>query len=204
MKDIQKDPIQTQQAAMPQQDNSGLKVVVIILIVLFGFPLLFIVAAFVFISANFDKIADWVDNHVDEWGSSSLNSEISRSASTIYDAASGKNVNVTRDDCRNVKSLFGDNNSSAWLLGEVCDANEMKVAARDNDGKNKSIFFSNDNGCLEVIFQNDFTKNFAYNHNSFINTCDIDMKTIEYADDEDFDELEEDSEDKEYVKTLEG
>jgi hypothetical protein len=30
------------------------------------------------------------------------------------------------------------------------------------------------------------------------------MKTIEYADDEDFDELEEDDEDKEYVKSLEG
>ena len=56
MKDIQKDPIQAQQAAMPQHDNTALKIVVIVLVVIFGLPLILIIAAFVFIILIADQL----------------------------------------------------------------------------------------------------------------------------------------------------
>ena len=203
MKDIQKDPIQAQQAAMPQHDNTALKIVVIVLIVVFGLPLILIIAAFVFISANFDKFTEWVDDHIDEWGDgSSLSSGVAKSASHFYDAVQGKNVKVSKDDCWNIKTLFGNNNSSAWLMSDVCNDEEIQVGSKEKDG-NKSIFFNSDNACLEVIFNSDFTKNYSYNYNSFNNVCNAEMKTIKLEDIDDDDDLDEDD-DKDYIKPLEG
>lgn len=206
MSNIQKDPIQPGQAPMPQHDNTGLKVVVIVLIVIFGLPLILVIAAFIFISVNFDKFTEWVDGHIDEWSSgSSLSSEVVKSASHFYDAAQGKDVKVSKNDCWNIKALFGNNNSSAWLMSDVCNDDEVQVGSKDNDG-NKSIFFSSDNACLEIIFNSDFTKNYSYNYNSFNKVCNAEMKTVklENVDEDDIDEDDEDDEDKDYLRPLEG
>ena len=198
MSDIQQDPIQPGQAYAPQKDNTGLKVVVIVLIVLFGFPLILAIAVFIFVSANFDKITEWLDEHIDDYEDSYSvvsNAEIAASAQNFYDAVNDESVKVAKDDCQNIRSIFGYSNSSAWLMNDVCAEGKIEVGAKDN-GETKSLFFSHD-ACLEVIFNKDFTKYLSYNYNGFVNSCDVEKKTIrleagddDFFDDEDDDKLE--------------
>lgn len=187
---------------MPQSDNTGLKVVVIVLIVIFGLPLLLVATVIILVFNNFDKITDWLDDHIDEWNSgSSISSEVAKSASRFYDAAQGKNVKVSNDDCWNIKALFGTNNSSAGLLNDVCkDDDSAQVGAREHDGS-KSIYFTNGEACLEIVFNTDFTKNYSYNYNSFTNTCNAEMKTIVF---EDYDDEDEEDLLKDADETLDG
>ena len=191
MSDIQKDPIQPGQAPMPQRDNTGLKVVIIVLIVIFGFPIILVSLVLIFVFSNFDKITDWLDDHADEWSSGTIiSSEVAKSASRFYSVAQGENVKVSKSDCWNIKAVFGTNNSSARLLNDVCKDDAARVGAKDHDG-NKSLYFTNGDACLEVVFNSDFTKNYSYNYNSFVDTCNAEMKTIEFEDyDEDDDEEE--------------
>lgn len=191
MNNIQKDPIQPGQAPMPQRDNTALKVVVIVLIVIFGFPIILVTAVIFLVFNNFDKITDWLDDHADEWNSgSAISSDIEKSASRFYEAGLGKNVKVSSDDCWNIKTLFGTNNSSARFLNDVCRGDEVQIGAREHDGS-KSIYFMNSDACLEVVFSKDFSKNYSYNYNSFDSTCNAEMKTIKFQDYDDEDDDEE-------------
>lgn len=211
MSDIQKDPIQPGQAPMPQKDNTGLKVVLIVLFVIFGFPLIMIIIAFLFITLNFDKFTEWIDRHTDEYDSSyysATDAEVMASAKKFYDAASGENVKVSDEDCRNIRSIFGEDNSSSLLMSSICITDKTEVGAKDN-GDSKSLFFSN-YACLEVIFDKDFTKYISYNYNGFVDSCDVEKKEIEFESsfrkreyDEDVDE-EKDEHDEALKEVQEG
>ena len=86
-------PDQAPTAPGAKKDNTGLKVVVIVLVVLFGMPLLFMIIAMIFISANFDKFAEWVDSHMDN--SYSISTEQRLSLANIEQA-------VTNEQARQV------------------------------------------------------------------------------------------------------
>lgn len=193
MKDIQKEPIQAQ-APAPKQDNTALKVVIIVLIVVFGFPLILIAIAFIFISSNWDRIEDWLDKHIDEWGYSEVSSaDITNSARKIHAAIEGKEVSIYRNDCYNVKSaLGGSNDSSNRLMRNVCDSEEMKVAIKD-DGDTSSLFFAEGSACLEMVFSDDFERYRHYNYNNWSENCGMEMQTIKL---EDFEEDINEDEDK--------
>jgi hypothetical protein len=190
MSDIQKGPIQPGQATMPQKDNTGLKVVAIVLGVVFGLPLLFAIVVLIFISANFDKFTAWIDSHIDDW---SYYEDISRadvadSARQIYSAAGNENVTVWRDDCYNVSAVLRGSNNASRMMSDICNDDEIKIAAGDiarkDDDDKRSIYFEKDELCLEFIFEDDFWHYESYNYTSK-NGCGREMTTVKLEDDVD-------------------
>jgi hypothetical protein len=183
MKDIQKDPIQPGQIPAPQNNDNGAKIVVIVLAVVFGLPLLFVIVILTFITLNFDKFTEWLDKHIDKYETSAYLKEASVSASKIYDAATGRNVQVSRDDCYNVVALLndvhGDDSGAAELLDSVCEDDEMLVAGKE-DGRKQSVFFEKDNACLELVFKDNFSMYYSHSYKtSLYGGCDdVETKTV--------------------------
>lgn len=178
-----KDSAQAEQAAAPQKDNTAFKIVAIVLIVLFGFPLIMAIAALIFISANFDRISAWVDSHIDDWENYAyVQSEARSSAKNLYDAASGKDVKISHADCRHIKdALYGNGTDASRMLTNLCGDDEIKVAAEDN-GKKDSIFFEKDGVCLELVFKKDFEYLHSYNYDSWSDGCNREMNTVKFDD----------------------
>ncbi len=179
MSDLQKAPIQPGQATMPQRDNTGLKIVLVVVLIIFGFPVILTIAGLIFISANFDKVTAWLDSHIDDWSYYSVSDdEVTSSARAFYSATSGQKVTIFHDDCWNIRSVLGSgSNSATWLLHDVCEASEIKAAS-----KGSSLYFAKGDACLELVFDNEFRHYKSYNYNSWNTDCGMNMTTIKLED----------------------
>ena len=199
MSDIQKDPIQAAQAPMPQKDNTAGKVIAIVVVVLFGFPIILAIAGMIFVSANWDKVTDWLDSHIEDDTRSSYSTSVRYSIRDIYDAANGKDLKITHSDCTNVKTALDDKTGSASsFLKELCASDEIMVAGKI-DERGNSLYFAGNDACLALKFSDGFRYLRSYSYTSPNTRCgDIDMTSIKLYDSnddwktesDDFNELE--------------
>jgi hypothetical protein len=130
---------------------------VIVLVVLFGMPLLFMIVAMIFISANFDKFTEWVDSHMDD--SYSISTEQRLSLANIEQAVTNeqaRQVGVSRDDCYNLIAI--SDKIGHKIDSSVCSEDEISVSAEEGSDHEKTISIDVDGTC------NSFTFNSTYNY----------------------------------------
>ena len=165
-------------------DSTAVKIVLIVCAVIFGFPLLIAIAAFIFISVNFDRITDWVDRHIDEYENYSVTSpETVASLMGINDAANGvEGVKVSHSDCRNVKNLIGKTHAEAYnFMADVCSEDSMNVSSKalEND---IILYFQKDSACLELTFRNNFLKYKSFEFDDDAKSCGDSIREVKFDD----------------------
>ena len=149
--DFMKGPVTPDQAptapGVKNSTNSGLKVVVIIIVVLFGLPFLLAIIAMIFFGANFDKFAEWADSHI-ESGSGNIDINRRLSILEIYQASKDETVRqhgVTRDACKALVDVTKKTNNP--LNSTVCEAGELELSTYYEKGTKTYIF----DGALSYI-----------------------------------------------------
>ena len=157
----------------------------------------------IFISANFDKFTAWIDSHIDDWSyyENISRADVADSARQIYSAAGNGEITVWRDDCYNAYSVLRGNNNASRMMSDLCNDDEIKIAAGDitrkDDDDTRSIYFEKDEACLELIFADNFWSYKSYNYTSK-GGCGREMTTIKLEDDIDI--YEDDGDDLEEVE----
>lgn len=163
---------------MAPKKNTGLSIVTVLVFAFIGMPIILTIAAFIFVTINFDKITAWIDSHMTE-GAYTLNIEQRESAENIYIAANsahGEKTSIKRQDCYNMQKI-AESNNNYFMVDGYCDADEIKVAGRPNNDMSRSIFMESDNGrCIEFVFESDYK--YFTSYRSTTNGCDVREMTI--------------------------
>ncbi|MCQ2571297.1 MAG: hypothetical protein MJ154_03585 [Candidatus Saccharibacteria bacterium] len=158
MNDIQKDPIKAGQPA-PHKDNSGLKVLAIVLAIIFGLPIVLLIILLIFISVNFDKFTEWADEHLSSFLESAyvLDVEQRDSVENVYNAISDskEDKTITKSECQNIRDIARKANLD-FMTASYCDSQEILAGSEESNGT-KSLYFWDDSGvCGALDFRNDF------------------------------------------------
>ena len=132
--------------------NSGLKVVVIIIVVLFGLPFFLAIIAIIFFGANFDKFSEWADSHI-ESGSGNIDINRRLSILEIYQASKDETVRqhgVTRDACKALVDVTKKTNNP--LNSTVCEAGELELSTYYEKGTKIGFDVLDGDVCKTYIF----------------------------------------------------
>ncbi len=160
-------PIDGGQASAPKSkgDNTAVKIVLIVALFLVGLPILLAIAALIFVSANMDKILDWVDEH--DWSATSyyeVDNARATSASTIYSMTKNerirKNSGLAKVDCENMK-LLAELSGASFVSDSLCDEETISIGSETYDSTVRLMIADNEK-CSIYSFSDTFKKYISY------------------------------------------
>ena len=177
-------PINPGQApTMAKSDNTAVKIVLIVVFVIFGLPIILVIAAMIFLGANMDKFLGWIDEHEGFYTDYyEVDTSRSVSASTIHTLSQNERVrkasNLAKVDCENMK-LLAESIGSPFISESFCESESIRIGSSIGDSMTH-VYLADDDYCAEYDFLDNFTKISSYSKKA-ASTCK-DLKTVKLVD----------------------
>lgn len=169
-------------APAPQPKDNSVKIVLIVLLCVFGIPIIMAIVALIFVSVHFDDIKDIVNHAIDRAApyyveGVRLDSDRIRTVNTVTAAAIDtrvREVGISRKDCENLRimsNLNGVEGAGDPILPFSCDNTSVRIKTvdfdTDIDAKEpcyNSIVVAWDNSCARFDFGKGNTRLLKYKY----------------------------------------